>query len=124
MFRNDAQRSAAARVLLRSVRQEHLWDERPTPLALRLFERDGGYLSSGERMMLFIAWEVWDAGASDGKAGVGQCMAKLDYPQLRLLGSFFTAFSGGAIAIDRWLVEHKACAPLDGSVKEVEHVSE
>jgi hypothetical protein len=61
VFRDDEQLSRACRALLASVRHAELWTRSgPTPEAMALLERDGGPLSSGERIVLLAAFAFWN----------------------------------------------------------------
>ena len=103
MFRNDAQICACARVLLRSVRQEKLWTETgSTEEAIKLLHTRGGYLSSGERLMLFVAFDFWNG---QGNAEFPKLINVLDSNKLRLVCTLAVVVAEGATAIDRWLIE-------------------
>jgi hypothetical protein len=107
MFRDDMQRSQVCKAILSGVRRSDWWrwgttpnDVGPTDEALELIEADGGPLSSGERVMLLFAADVW---SGLDKCKVGQMLAKLDGSNLRIAGEFFCAMSEGARGLDRFI---------------------
>jgi hypothetical protein len=109
MFRGDRQVCDAIGVLLRSVRLQHLWTETgPTDRALELLADRGGPLSHGEALVLLAAFDFWNG---QGKVELGEILAVLDGDRIELLGSLMLASSGGAVAVDRWLAEHRRGSP-------------
>ena len=59
MFRSDAQKCQAIRLLLGSLGLEYLWTERgPTAKAVEWL--NGSPLSSGENVLLRTAFEFWN----------------------------------------------------------------
>lgn len=106
MFRDDRQISTAVRVLLRSLRLDHLWtDSGPTDEALKLLEQRGGAMSHGEQLMLLVAFDFWNG---KGKAELGELLAVLDGERMRLVASLMIAATEGSAAVDHWLTEHRA----------------
>lgn len=88
-------------VLLASVSKGARWsDGSPTAKALSLRDSSGGPLSSEERVMLLLAWAVWDGG---GGLKVADLIASLDPRRLELVGSLLIAVSKGQAALDAWL---------------------
>jgi hypothetical protein len=111
MFRDDAQLARACRALLETVRLERLWtDSGPTDEATSLCDRDGGPLSSGERVMVLAVWALWNGGGALRFADITQLSGK----PLEALGSFLAALSSGSIAVDSWLRDH----PLPEAIPE------
>ena len=101
MFRDDEQSAAVARVLMRSVRLDYLWDgDRPTAEAVELMQRRGGPLSSGQVQMLLVVFDLWNG---EGHADLGRVLAVLDETRLGLVASLLTAVAKGASAVDVWL---------------------
>lgn len=104
MFRDDRQICDAVRVLLSSLRLEHLWTESgPTEQALRLFEDERGAMSHGEALLLLAAFDFWNG---HGKVDLGEPLAVLDSDRLKLAASLMIAASEGSRAVDRWIAEH------------------
>lgn len=100
-WRTEQQRGDVARTLLRSLHREDLWTEDgPTAKAVELLEADGGPMSSGERVMLLAAFDVWNG---QGHARLDEVMYSLDPERLRLVASLLLALAEGGAAIDRWL---------------------
>jgi hypothetical protein len=105
MFRSDAQTSLCCRALLASVRLERLWPKSgPTDEAVKLLGQDGGYLSSGERAMLFACFALWNSDKRATLAG----MFSLDPDRQRDLWSLLLAqatLNDQGAAVDAWLLE-------------------
>jgi hypothetical protein len=72
----------------------------PTERAIALLESDGGPLSSGERIVLLSAWQIW---SGEGKVTLGDVTYRLDGRNLRAIGTLLVAVAGGGAAIDVWL---------------------
>lgn len=101
MFKNDQQICACIRVLLHSARLEQLWTATgPTDEALALLRDKGGYLSSGERLMLFVAFDFWNG---QGNAEFGKLINVLDADKLGLVCSLAIAVAEGEEAVAFWL---------------------
>lgn len=63
VFTNDGQIVHVCMVLLDRLRMGSLgyWNQHgPTPLACDLMKRSGGPLSSGERVILFLCFSLWN----------------------------------------------------------------
>ena len=106
MFRNDRQICEAVRVLLRSIRLEHLWtDFGPTDEALKLLEDRGSPLSHGEAVMVLTAFDFWNG---DGKVEFRELLTVLDRERLALVASLMLASSEGSDAVDRWMAQYHA----------------
>src|SRR6266550_22879 len=98
MFRDDAQISAAVRVLLTSLRMEHLWtSEGPSDRALEMLEQSGGPMSRGEQLVLRVCFDFW---SGRGKANLGDLLNVLDGTRIRLVASLMIAVVDGATAVD------------------------
>ena len=101
MMRDHAQLNECCRRLLASVHKEDLWgDDGPTDEGWELHKANGGYLSSGERIFLLIAIDVWNG---QGGARFGDVINRLDNDRLKLVADFMLALRGGSLAIDAWL---------------------
>lgn len=105
MFQNDTQRCQAIRVLLSSLGLERMWTTTgPTDEACELLEQKGGYLSSGERLLLFVAFDMWNG---DGHADFGKLLYSLDGARQRLVGELLVAMSAETNqTIDAWIARH------------------
>jgi hypothetical protein len=80
-----------------------LWSSQgPTDEAMALLETDGGPLSSGERMLLMIAWSIWNG---RGHVTVADVLHRLDGTSLVMLGKLLVAAGRGGDSIDAWLAE-------------------
>lgn len=109
MFRDDRQICDAIQVLLGSVRLQHLWtDTGPTERALELLAARGDALSHGEALLVLAAFDFWNG---HGKVELGEILAVLDGDRTEFLASLMLASSGGAVAVDRWLAEHRRGSP-------------
>jgi hypothetical protein len=71
-------------------------------LARDLAEHGGGPLSSGERLLLLVAWSLWSA---CNHVTVGEVFYNLDSRSLTMLGKLMIAAGRGAEAIEAWLAE-------------------
>lgn len=100
MFTSDRQRSAACAALLTALRLDHLWTRHgPTDETLDLIEANGGYLSTGERVLLLAAADLWGCSGRLAFADV----FRLDPERLRMIGELLVAVAGGGRAIDQWI---------------------
>ena len=107
MFRDDSQISQACKVLLNTIRKGELWESRPTEEAIRLYRANGGYLSSGERAMLFAAFAIWNA--DNDKAKLGVLVNRLDLDKQRALWSLLLAQAtenDNGATIDAWIAKY------------------
>lgn len=93
MWASEKQQCAVIRTLLASVHLERLWTATgPTKEAITLLEAKGGYLSSGERLVLLVAFDVWNG---HGNAEVGDLLATLDERRLRAVTDALLARDAG-----------------------------
>jgi hypothetical protein len=69
---------------------------------MALLQSDGGHLSSGERMVILIAWSLWNG---QGHVTVADALHRLDGMSLAMLGKLMIAGARGSEAIDAWLTE-------------------
>ena len=107
MFSSELQRARVCRAFCARARLAELWtDEGPTTEATALVERDGGALSSGERMVILIAWSLW-SGCSH--VSLGEVFCNLDSTSLTMLGKLMIAGARGSEAVEAWLAEHENC---------------
>lgn len=105
MFRNDVQKCDAIRVLLGPALARTFWNSKgPTEVACNLVERRGIPLSHRERILLFVAFDLWNG---DGHADLGQIVNVLDSEDLRRIGTLLVAIASqhGDRAIDTWIKE-------------------
>ena len=101
MFRSEAQLARVCQALCADVGLARLWTEDgPSDEAVELRDAGGGPLSSGERIMVLAAWDVWN---SHGATNLGDVMHRLDGHRLATLGSLLLAVAGGMYAVDEWL---------------------
>ena len=106
MFSSDEQLARVCRAVCSRARLAELWtSDGPTVQATDLLERDGGPLSSGERMVLLVAWSIWNG---SGQVTVGDVLRQLDGVSLTMLGKLMLAAGQGGGAIDAWIVEAEA----------------
>lgn len=108
MFRNDTQRNNVCITLLRSLHLDRYWtDHGPSPDALDLLAADGGPLSSGERIWLFVVFDVWNG---EAHTRLDRVLYSLDNTRLRALGSLLLAMANGQI--DGWLKRSARREPI------------
>lgn len=112
MFRDEAQTHAAIRTLLDTLPGlGRLWtDTGPTDEAVRLVETRGGALSSGEALLVFVAFDLWNG---QGGAQLGRVFHILSAEPLAALGLLLAAVTRGPDAIDAWIAAQRA--PSRGS---------
>jgi hypothetical protein len=103
VFRSDAQLARVCGALCARVGMGELWTpDGPSDRATALLETGGGPLSSGERVMLLVAWAVWNG---DEGARFGDVIHRLDGRCLVALGTLLIAVAGGGAAVDEWLAK-------------------
>ena len=103
MFSSDEQFARVCRAICSRARLAELWtSEGPTAQASALLEHDGGPLSSGERMVLLVAWSIWNG---SGHVTIGDVLHQLDSISLAMLGKLMLAAAQGSGAIEAWIVE-------------------
>jgi hypothetical protein len=103
MFASERQRARVCQALCRSVRLKGMWtDQGPSALAVNLLNRDGGPLSTGERIMFLAAWNVW---SGEGSVNLGDVIHRLDNKNLRALGSLMIAVVRQPNGVDQWLLQ-------------------
>lgn len=90
MWRSEKARNSAIRSMLASTPAvSRLWSETgPTDAAVELLERGGGYLSSGERVVLRAAFDLWNG---QGNCKVGELLDTLDAVRLRAVANAILA---------------------------------
>jgi len=81
--------------------------EGPTDEAIALFEAGGGPLSSGERIMLMVAWAFWN-GAEQSK--LADVIHRLDETNLHAISTLMLALAHGAEHVDAWITEMERAA--------------
>ena len=99
IFRNDAQRNQVVIAMLGALGLEHLWTPTgPTEEACKLHKSGGGYLSSGERTLVSLAFDVYDG---EAHTAFDRLLYNTDLRIMRMMGEFLTMFAAGQI--DLWL---------------------
>lgn len=98
MFRNDAQRAYVCMALCECLNKGALWtSEGPTDQALAW--RESNPLSSGEKVILSIAWACWND-ENPGPTFVE--LLRLDPPRMRMVAELLEALPVGSDAVDSW----------------------
>lgn len=104
MLHDDRQRARTCEALLSSLGlDDDLWTiDGPSQEAVTILNDDGGVASSGERVLLLIAGEIWDysTGLKFGE------LFRLDSVRLKLVATLLAALASGPRAVDEWLAEH------------------
>lgn len=103
MFRTEAQRAAVCETLCAWMGKGTMWTaEDPTPLARA--NRTRCAWSSGERLMLKLAWSFWN----DSNKGprVEELLHGLDPKRLTLVGTLLVAM-GAPDGVAIWLDAHE-----------------
>lgn len=104
VFRDDRQLASVCQALCGLVRLPTLWTATgPTDRAEELLKQGGGTLSHGEKVMLFIAWALWNG---QGGLTFGEAIKTLDGGNLKAVGELLVALGEGSSAIDGWLEEY------------------
>ena len=103
MFRSEAQQCQAIRILLASLRLEHLWTEKgPTRQACDWLE--GSPLSSGEQILLRCAFDLWNGA---GKVELYRdLLGTLDTERLERVLTLAMAANSGGLAVDKWIIQY------------------
>jgi hypothetical protein len=105
VFRSDAQLARVCRAFCARARLGRLWTEAgPTDEAMALLQNDGGALSSGERMVILVAWSLWNG---QGHVMVADAIHRLDGMSLAMLGKLMVAGARGSDAVEAWLAEQE-----------------
>ena len=103
MWQTEEQRGRACRALLATLGLAHYWgDGRPSDDAVAVLEKRGPGLSHGERLLVLVAWDLWNSG---GNTPLGELLDVLDPERTRaLLGLISAANSENyGPAIDAWI---------------------
>ena len=104
IWHNDTERARACRALLVPIRLHHFWDEKgPTKTGLAYkppqiakdcdedrAASEYGVLSSGERIMVKLAWDLWN---SRGGCEFGSILDTLDGTLVATIARFLAAWS-------------------------------
>jgi hypothetical protein len=77
----------------------------PTERAEELLKQAGGPLSHGEKVMLFVAWALWNG---QGGLTFGEVINTLDRGNLEAVGELLVALGEGSTAIEGWLERYGA----------------
>ncbi len=98
MFKNDQQRAAVCQVVctLGKVPGTYWTDDGPTEAAKAVLD-DRDALSSGERLMVLVAWDVWNG---HGKVHIERLLRTLDGDNLRHVGWLLYALSFGQVGVE------------------------
>lgn len=109
MFRDDTQAHAAIRTLLDTIpKLGRFWtDTGPTDEAVRLVEARGGALSSGEALLVFVAFDLYNG---RGGAQLSRVIHTLGNEPLSALGSLLVSLTHGPEAIDTWIATQRGRA--------------
>lgn len=92
MWKSEKARCAAIRKMLSGSSVQRLWtDSGPTGEAIDLLAADGGPLSSGERVLLLAAFDLWNG---MGKCRLSELLSTLDEDNLRLVAEALLARDG------------------------------
>ena len=110
MFQTETQTHAAIGSLLTTIPGlGRYWTATgPTEEAARVMEGRGEALSSGEELLLRVAFDLWNG---RGGADFGRMFGTLGNEPLAALGSLLVAVTQGPEAIDAWIAR---MAPGDG----------
>jgi hypothetical protein len=105
-FRNEAERAAVCAALCSHVNKAGVtwWTEDgPTDAAVAVVEGRSG-LSHGERLMVLVAWAVWNG---RGSVNLSELMDTLDGRNIRAVGLLLVALAGDAPgSVARWLEQY------------------
>lgn len=115
MWRNEQQTNDAICLLLSRCglpALKGLWTcDGPTEAAYDLYDANGGYLSSGERRMLLVAFDLANRTVDDAPQRVQLSdVVTLDAQRARLVLSLALALAQGTTAVDRWILDHAKAA--------------
>lgn len=104
MFRHDAQKCRAIKVLLGKVGKEHLWGyEGPTAESFTA-QTDPTNLSSGEAVLLNVCLDLWNP--LNQRATLGDILRRLDGQLVKAVMGLVAASVDGPDAVDQWIKEH------------------
>ena len=106
MFRDEEQTHRAIRTFLDTIPGlgRYWTDTGPTEEAGRVVEQRGGALSSGEALLVRVAFDLWNG---RGGADFGRVVHTLGSEPLAALGALLKAMSHpDDAAIDQWLARH------------------
>lgn len=94
MWESEKARNEAIRRMLEALpTMARLWDGRgPTAEAVELIAAGGGPLSSGERVMLKAAFDLWNG---TGRCTIDELLSTLDSRRLRAVTTALLARDGG-----------------------------
>ena len=99
MFSNEHQKALTIRLLL-SPYLEHFWTENgPTEQASDYLD-NGAPLSSGEMIMLRVAFDFWNG---NGGAKFADVANRLDSRNTALVASLMAAVASGSHAVNQWI---------------------
>jgi len=109
MFRSTKQQCQAIRILLRSLRLDHLWTEtEPTKQAVNYLA--GSPMSHGEEVLLRCAFDFWNG---EGRVELGRdLLGVLDNMRLERVLTLALAVNASAEAVDKWISSNGAFSGL------------
>jgi len=109
LFRDNRQRAAALRKLLVLRKIEALWSSTgPTGRAYMLLDEDDGSLSTDERRLLLLCFDLW---RSQGGALSREASSVLDGEIVEALSSLLLALEAGRAAVDDWIAAMPSASP-------------
>jgi hypothetical protein len=104
MFKTEKQQCEAIRCLLASLNLHRFWTLKgPTRQACDYLE--GSPLSSGEQVMLRVAFDFWNGA---GKVTLYRDLGTLDSTRLFKVATLMLAANAGGDAVDKWIVKEGA----------------
>lgn len=100
-------------VLLETVQVEGMWTlEGPTDRACKFLKDRGEPLSSSEKTIFLLAWDLWN---QRGKMEFHR-LFNLDSEHLFMVASFLVAMAQGAEDLERWIRVEEG-ASEDGNIE-------
>jgi hypothetical protein len=106
MFSSHRQKCEAIKILLTTVRLERLWTlGGPKREAFKYRDCDGRPLSSGERVMVLAAFDLWNG---SGGLKFHEVPLTLDAAKAHKLLTLLLAISTGGDAVDQWIERERS----------------
>lgn len=114
MFRDEKQTHSAIRALLATLPGlGRLWtDTGPTDEAARTLEGGGPAMSTGEALLVRVAFDLWNKG---GNAPLGHVINTLGNAPLAALGGLLVALTQRPEALDAWINTTRTAGDLAAS---------
>lgn len=105
MFKTEKQQCEAIRCLLASLNLHRFWTLKG-PTRQACVDLEGSPLSSGEQVMLRVAFDFWNGA---GKVMLYRdLMGTLDSTRLFKIATLMLAANAGGDAVDEWIVKEMA----------------